>query len=222
VNSPAPPPSFFPKERVLVIKLGALGDFVQAFGPFAAIRAQHPHAHITLLTTPPFAALARRSPWFDAVDDNGRPGWRDAGAVWRLVRLLRGGFGRVYDLQTSARSSRYRWLVGQRAAWSGVASHRSANPHRDTMHTADRQRDQLQHAGITHFPPPALDWLDADVTHFALPEEFALLSPGPRPRAQPSAGRSKALPRWRCPGPSSSSAVPPRRRWPPPSKARST
>ena len=44
--------------RVLVIKLGALGDFVQGFGPFAAIRAHHPTAHITLLTTRPFAALA--------------------------------------------------------------------------------------------------------------------------------------------------------------------
>ena len=28
--------------RILVIKLGALGDFAQAFGPFAAIRAHHP------------------------------------------------------------------------------------------------------------------------------------------------------------------------------------
>ena len=28
--------------RILVIRLGALGDFVQSFGPFAAIRAHHP------------------------------------------------------------------------------------------------------------------------------------------------------------------------------------
>ena len=34
--------------RVLVIKLAALGDFAQAFGPFAAIRAHHPGARITL------------------------------------------------------------------------------------------------------------------------------------------------------------------------------
>jgi len=166
---------------VLVIKLGALGDFVQAFGPFAAIRQRHPDAHITLLTTPPFSPLARRSPWFDAVDDNGRPSWRDPAAVWRLARLLRSGFSRVYDLQTSARSSRYRWLVGRRTAWSGVDSHRRANPDRDAMHTADRQRDQLRHAGITQFPAPALDWLDADVTRFALPKEFALLIPGASP-----------------------------------------
>ncbi|MEC7538546.1 MAG: ADP-heptose--LPS heptosyltransferase, partial [Pseudomonadota bacterium] len=43
------------KERpVLVIKLGALGDFVQALGPFSAIRAHHADQRIALLTTPPF------------------------------------------------------------------------------------------------------------------------------------------------------------------------
>ena len=61
------------KPRILVIKLGALGDFAQAFGPFAAIRAHHPGAEITLLTTPPFAPLARQAPWFDQVWENGRP-----------------------------------------------------------------------------------------------------------------------------------------------------
>ncbi|WP_431272755.1 glycosyltransferase family 9 protein [Dankookia sp. P2] len=49
-------------QRILVIKLAALGDFVQAFGPFAAIRAHHPGAEVTLLTTPPYAGLARLSP----------------------------------------------------------------------------------------------------------------------------------------------------------------
>ena len=53
--------------RLLVIKLGALGDFVQAMGPAAAIRAHHPDAEITLLTTAPFAELARAAPYFDRV-----------------------------------------------------------------------------------------------------------------------------------------------------------
>ncbi|OYW09809.1 MAG: ADP-heptose--LPS heptosyltransferase, partial [Rhodospirillales bacterium 12-71-4] len=57
---------------ILVIRLGALGDLVQSFGPFAAIRAHHPEARIVLLTTPPFAGLARRSPWFDDVWADGR------------------------------------------------------------------------------------------------------------------------------------------------------
>ncbi|MDO9709117.1 glycosyltransferase family 9 protein [Paracraurococcus lichenis] len=171
--------------RILVIKLAALGDFVQAFGPFAAIRAHHPAARITLLTTPPYAELARRSPWFDEVWTEGRPAWGDLPALWRLARRLRGaGFDRVYDLQTSARSSRYRWLVGPGAEWSGIArgaSHPHANPRRDLMHTLERQREQLEMAGIAEFPPPDLAWLDADVSAFGLPERFALLVPGASP-----------------------------------------
>lgn len=171
--------------RVLVIKLAALGDFAQAFGPFAAIRAHHPDARITLLTTKPYAPIARLAPWFDEVWEDGRPDWTDIPAVFRLARRLRGaGFDRVYDLQTSTRSSRYRWFVGRRAAWSGIApgaSHPHANPRRDLMHTVERQREQLAMAGIRDFPEPDLSWLDADVTRFGLPERFCLLVPGASP-----------------------------------------
>ena len=171
------------KPRILVIKLGALGDFAQAFGPFAAIRAHHPGAEITLLTTPPFAPLARQAPWFDQVWEGGRP--RGLAALWALGRQLRAArFDRVYDLQTSDRSSRYRWLVRRGVEWSGIAagaSHPHANPRRDFMHTVERQREQLAMAGISHFPAPELGWLDADISRFALPERFALLIPGASP-----------------------------------------
>jgi ADP-heptose:LPS heptosyltransferase len=171
--------------RILVIKLAALGDFAQAFGPFAAIRAHHAGARITLLTTPPYAPLARRAPWFDEVWEDGRPGWTDIPALWRLAWRLRAArFDRVYDLQTSSRSSRYRWFVGARAEWSGIApgcSHPHANPRRDAMHTLERQREQLEMAGITRFPPPDLSWLDAAIDRFALPERFCLLIPGASP-----------------------------------------
>jgi ADP-heptose:LPS heptosyltransferase len=172
-------------ERILVIRLGALGDFVQSFGPFAAIRAHHASARITLLTTRPFAELGRRSPWFDEVWEDGRPAWLDMRSVLRLARRLRGaGFTRVYDLQTSSRSSRYRWAVGRDVAWSGTArgaSHPHANPNRNAMHTLERQREQLEMAGITQFPPPPLDWLQADLSRFGLPERFGLLIPGASP-----------------------------------------
>ncbi|MBL6455818.1 glycosyltransferase family 9 protein [Belnapia sp. T6] len=171
--------------RILVIKLAALGDVVQAFGPFAAIRAHHPGAEITLLTTPPYAGLLARSPWFDQIWADGRPAWTDLPAVWRLARRLRAArFERVYDLQTSTRSSRYRWMVGRGAEWSGIApgaSHPHANPGRDLMHTAERQREQLEMAGIADFPAPALDWLDEDVSGLGLPARFALLVPGASP-----------------------------------------
>ncbi|TDH62625.1 glycosyltransferase family 9 protein [Dankookia rubra] len=173
------------RPRILVIKLAALGDFVQAFGPFAAIRAHHADAEITLLTTPPYAELARLSPWFDRVWTDGRPSWSDPAAIWRLARRLRGaGFARAYDLQTSSRSSRYRWLLGRGVEWSGIArgaSHPHANPRRDLMHTIERQREQLVMAGIADFPAPELGWLDGDVSGLGLPPRYVLLVPGASP-----------------------------------------
>lgn len=173
--------------RILVIKLSALGDFVQAFGPFAAIRAHHPASRITLLTTRPYADLARRSPWFDEVWIDERPKAWQIAKLWRLRRQLRGGaFSRVYDLQTSGRSSRYLGLMGGPRAveWCGIApgcSHPHANPHRNDMHTHDRQADQLAAVGILGIPKPDLSWLDADISAFGLPERFALLVPGGAP-----------------------------------------
>jgi ADP-heptose:LPS heptosyltransferase len=146
--------------RILVIRLGALGDFVLSFGPFAAIRAQHPGAEITLLTTAPYAELARAAPWFDRVVVDARPPAWHVGGLLRLRRAVR-GFDFVYDLQTSARSGWYFSLAG-RPAWSGIArgcSHPHDNPGRDRMHTVERQREQLERAGITLFPPPDLTWL---------------------------------------------------------------
>ena len=172
-------------ERILVIKLGALGDWVLATGPFAAIRAHHPAAEITLLTVPGFAGWGEACGWFDQVWLDERPRWTRPGA-WLAMRrgLAAAGFARVYDLQTSVRSSLY-FRLFQRAArpeWSGIApgcSHPHANPGRDAMHTLDRQAEQLAMAGITQVPPPSLDWLDAEI---ALPKApYALLVPGGAP-----------------------------------------
>ena len=100
-----------------------------AFGPFAAIRAQHAGAEITLLTTPPFAGLARASPWFDRVVVDSRPAWWDLRGLVRLRRALR-GFDFVYDLQTSGAVQPLLPLAG-RPGWSGIArgaSHPHATP----------------------------------------------------------------------------------------------
>ena len=176
--------------RILVIRLGALGDFVQSFGPFASIRAHHPHARITLLTTQAFADLARRAPWFDAVVVDRRPSFWNLPALFRLSRMLR-GFDLVYNLQTSSRTSRYFRLAG-RPPWSGIASgcsHPHANPRRDLMHTRERQREQLEMAGVQAFPTPDLAWLTRPPglagesgIRAALPAApYAILVPGAAP-----------------------------------------
>jgi ADP-heptose:LPS heptosyltransferase len=171
------------RRRVLVVKHGALGDFILAMGPFAAIRAHHPDERIVLLTTAPYAALAEASPYFDEVWVDERPRWYDPIAILRLRgRLRAGNFARVYDLQTSSRSTAYyRLFAAPRPEWSGIArgcSHPHRNPRRDHMHTVERQREQLADAGIADAPAPDLGWLDGDLGGFALPARYLLMVPG--------------------------------------------
>jgi ADP-heptose:LPS heptosyltransferase len=170
-------------DRILVIKLGALGDVVQALGPMAAIRRHHAGAHITALTTAPFAELLRASPYVDEVWIDSRPRFWEWSALLDLRRRLRSGFARVYDLQTADRSNFYFRLMGPgpRPEWSGIAagcSHPHANPQRDRLHTIDRQADQLRMAGISDVPLSDVSWLTADIARFDLAAPFALLVPG--------------------------------------------
>jgi ADP-heptose:LPS heptosyltransferase len=173
--------------RILVIKHGALGDFVLATGPFQAIRAAHLGDHITLLTTAPYAAFARASGYFDDVWVDDRPGLFAPGKLLALRRrLVAGDFARVYDLQTSDRSSFYFHLFPRRRRpeWSGIArgcSHPHANPDRDRMHTVARQAEQLEVAGIAFTPPPDLGWVRADVRRFGAGANYALFVPGGSP-----------------------------------------
>jgi ADP-heptose:LPS heptosyltransferase len=187
--------------RVLVIKLGALGDVVLALGPFAAIRRAHPEATITLLTTAAFADLMRQSPYFDDVWLDQRPSLWRPGQWLDLRRRLRGGnFDLVYDLQTSDRSGWYYRLMGPPyPQWSGIArgcSHPHDNPERDSMHTIARQNEQLARAGIDHVPPPDVSWVESDGP--GIEGGYVLLVPGGaahRPRKRWPAERFAELAR---------------------------
>lgn len=176
-----------PRPRILVIKLGALGDLVQAMGPAAAIRLHHADAEIVLLTTDLFTGFLADAPYFDEIWTDARPGWGSPLGLLRLRHRLRAAhFTRVYDLQTSDRSSFYFRLMGPgpRPEWSGIArgaSHPHDTPRRDRMHTLERQADQLRQAGIPEVSTPDLSWVVGGLDRFALPERFVVLVPGGSP-----------------------------------------
>jgi ADP-heptose:LPS heptosyltransferase len=180
-------------EKILVIKLSALGDFVLALAAMKRIRQAHPKARIELLTTPPFEALAKASPYFNTVYTDGRP---EGFAQWMALRrrLREAGYARVYDLQTSAHSNRiFQLLRPNPPPWSGIAfgcslPHR--NPLRNKMHTLERQADQLMYAGAWpdaptsagEAPGPDLSWLkDGDarpVPGAVKPRPYVMFVPG--------------------------------------------
>ncbi|MDI9407759.1 MAG: glycosyltransferase family 9 protein [Candidatus Pacebacteria bacterium] len=177
--------------KILVIRLGALGDICLSLGPMAAIRAHHPTAEIVLLTTGFFADWLKDCPYFDRLHSVPRHSRYNPLWLWRIGRWLRRErFDRIYDLQTSAHSRSYFYLLPRgnaRPEWSGhikSASHSDlVNPARSTSHTVDRQAEQLRLAGIDSVPLANFDWLpESDWHRFNLPESFALLVIGASPR----------------------------------------
>jgi ADP-heptose:LPS heptosyltransferase len=175
--------------KILVIKLSALGDFVQALGPAAAIRRHHAADEITLLTTSAFAALAQQSGFFDKIAIDNRPKPFELASWAALRRVLRNGrFDRVYDLQTSDRSSFYSWLflpAHPPPQWSGIAwhcSHPHANLRRDPQHTIDKQAEQLLMAGIYPTPLPACGGSSLPLPQGLERLAYFLMIPGSSPR----------------------------------------
>lgn len=172
------------RQHILIIKHGALGDVILAQGPFQAIAAHHKGAKITLLTTKGFDRFLSKSGLFDEIVVDLRPKIWNLPGMLKLRRFLRAGkFDRVYDLQTSTRSSSYFKLFAKNARpeWSGIApgaSHRHQTAHRNRLHTSERQREQLTEAGIDNFPAPDFSWAVSDIDRFDVTVPFAVLVPG--------------------------------------------
>jgi ADP-heptose:LPS heptosyltransferase len=179
-------------DRILVIKLGALGDFILSYRAMTAIRAHHADARITLLTIPAMEPLAVGCGLFDEVWYDDRPKALELGGWIALMRRLKSGrFQRVYDLQTADRTATYFRIMGPpfawpRPQWSGIVrgcSHRHEAPDRTSKHTLERQVDQLAITAIylAEYPTLDLSWVDADIARHGVrvgADPYVLLVPG--------------------------------------------
>lgn len=172
--------------RVLVIKLGALGDVMQALGPMKAIRTHHPDAHIAVLTGKPFAGLLEKTALFNEVLIDQKPKWFDLkGWLALRSRLNAGRYDRVYDLQNNDRTCTYFKLFAPQPEWVGIAkgaSHRNESPIRSAGHAFYGHVQTLALAGIENVQPDDLSWLDADLSPLNLPERYAVIVPGSAPQ----------------------------------------
>jgi ADP-heptose:LPS heptosyltransferase len=175
-----------PGERLLVIKLGSLGDFVQALGAMEAIRIHHPDADITLMTTAPYVTLGRACGYFDHIITDNRPKWNDIKG-WLALRkkLNEGRFKRVYDLQNSDRTSLYLRLFHPRPEWVGAArgaSHRNDSPERVKLTPFMGHKQTLAVAGINNVRIDQMAWVRGDSHLFDMKAQpFVLLVPGSSP-----------------------------------------
>ena len=113
-------------QEILIIKLGALGDFIQALGPMPDIRRHHSGDRITLLTTPRYADLAAQTSLFDDILIDRRPKALDLKGWLALRRTLRRGrFDRVLRFPDLG-PDRHLCLVFPAGANAGMVRHRLA------------------------------------------------------------------------------------------------
>ncbi len=175
-----------PQNNILIIKLGALGDVVQALGPMKAIRQHHPDSVITVLTTKPYADLIEQSGYADIVWTDTRPKWHQIKEWFALQRQLNdGNFARVYDLQNNDRTELYFKIFKNRPEWVGVAkgaSHRNTSPERTAGQAFDGHVQTLGIANIHDITIDRMEWIDSNVARFNLRQPYALIVPGSSPK----------------------------------------
>lgn len=172
-------------KNILVIKLGALGDFIQSLGPMKAIRKYHPDSTVTLLTTKPFQGFAEKCGYFDDIWLDKRPKWHQP-LDWLALRkkLNAGHFARVYDLQNNDRTALYLKLFSPHPEWVGAApgaSHRNTSPERTAGLAYHGHVQTLGLAGIHNVEIDTMDWIGADLQKFNLQTPYALIVPGSAP-----------------------------------------
>ena len=154
--------------RILIIKLGALGDVVLATPHMRAIVEAYPEAEVTLLTSPACAVLVQGLPGLEvAVFER-----RGFAEMWRVLAWLRRRrFAVVFDLQGSLRSrlmtrcSGARQRIGCRPGFAYSQAPIAAD---ETLHAFDALNRLLAVAGIDPAPPqawlPVTDATEAKVT----------------------------------------------------------
>lgn len=176
-----------PKDRILVIKLSAFGDVVQAAGAIRDIRNHHPDDELIVMTTPAFREIMEKCPWADSVFIDARDSrWRlDKMAALRR-RLQKLQVAAVYDLQQVGRTAFYhrfllpspRWIIG------GCVRERKTRAYPEEMGAMDRFAAQLNEIGIEaeHTLAPDLSWMTVDISHIlathAVRRPYVVLIPG--------------------------------------------
>ncbi len=173
------------KEKILIIKHGALGDFVLSVGTMRYIREMHPDASFSLMTMSPFVSMAKQMDMFDEYIVDNRPSAWNLPYMFKLLRqIARQKFTYIYDLQASSRTRyRYypmlRWLMPQSFVWVNYRKFVEYRIEKKGSFGLGRQIRNGVHAPIK---VSDLTFLKGEGKHFdELPERYVLMIPGCSP-----------------------------------------
>jgi heptosyltransferase-1 len=177
MSSPTNPP------RILVVRLGSMGDVIAALPAVASLKHSIPHSKITWVIDPKWSLLLEGNPYVDSVVHLDRRTFTGLRSAWHELRS--GGFDFAVDFQglvksaivaTLARPERIFGFNAEYARESAASWFYSTKVPIRSYHAVDRNLDLAAAAGASNilrtFPLPAGE-LQAP-----LPEcDFVLASP---------------------------------------------
>ncbi len=155
-------------KKILIIKLGALGDVIMAEGIMRCVRKHYQKAKISLITEPLYARFMQKAPHLDEVISYKRvPRWHFFSQLATKSQLKLADYDLVIDLQNSSHSIRLQsWL--QNAFISSTSKYADIKYPRDPLRgLASREylREQVETLGVDvsqgYFSD--LDWASENV-----------------------------------------------------------
>ena len=160
------------QNKVLIIKLGALGDIVQASSAFAALRQFHEKDRLTLLTTAPYQEMTAKMGYFDEIILDDRFKLFQLNKLFNFRKYLRSqGFQKIYDLQNVDRTQLYSCLIGRKSEWVAPCKKDCS------LHPQERFERLFSCLDIPFKEDLSLSHL-AEPTDFNIPNSYVLLIPG--------------------------------------------
>lgn len=170
-------------QKILIIKLGALGDILRSLYAIYAVRKRFPNARIDLLTRKSFVGFCQTIPWFDQVHTAGyyKP-WQLMNWYNFTKRMRSEKYDLVIDIQGKLRTDFYHLLMGSSVThWSGsspFSTHKRPKRTKPRQHPHQILRCQLEALEIPFKGEIDIDWLSESLDLVKLPPRFVILVPG--------------------------------------------
>src|SRR5215471_15643247 len=152
--------------RILVIRLGAMGDVIAALPAVASLKHSIPHSKITWIVEPKWSVLLEGNPYVDSVLHLERRTLSGLGRAWRELRSVR--FDLAVDFQGLIKSAIVATIARPERIFGFDAAHARESPASwfystkvriRSYHAVERNLDLAAAAGASNilrtFPLPA-------------------------------------------------------------------
>jgi len=159
--------------KILIIKLGSLGDIVQISGAIKDISENHKDDEIHIMTTKPYFGLFKKNPNIsNVILDKRLPRYNLIYLYSLMKNIKKYKFSKVYDLQNSSRTSFYKKILFPKATKDTWSSTETTLPTGTSKEDFDKDSvlsrfdHQLKSSGINtrHTLSPDFSWSLTDIS----------------------------------------------------------